>query len=461
MEKNDMKRTFVTAISGMLILSLAIASFSSIRADNPPGNLYSIYGYVTLNGNPAPAGVVEVILSIPNRDNRTDLTNDDGQYTIDLLALQGETASFTVYVYNQYIHPTNTLSFKITHPSPHGYYINLSVNATPNQDENGGGGGGGGGGDTATNQAPKADASAGEPYQGYVNQPITFDGSKSSDPDGHITTWYWTFGDGKNGTGEVTTHTYAQIGSYPVVLKVTDNKSATDTDDTTAVVTVANNPPTMPTLTGGPGVSGNKSVSYDFQAMSTDADNDTIKYIFSWGDGQTITTDFFASGIAATQSHTWSAAGRYVISVKASDNKTESATTSNAILIDAQYVGDLGYLIDTNGDGIYDQFYSNITDLTTPVELQDDGTYLINSDNDSDWDYIFDPQTKQVTTYPQEEENQILSPLMILGGILGFIAVLFLLILLLTRRKKQTPSAQEMDTTPKKSSTKSPRKPAK
>jgi PKD repeat protein len=462
MEKNDMKtkRKYITAISGLLLITLIIATFSSVQAENPPGNPYSVYGYVTLNGNPAPDGV-KVIVSIQNKADHSGLTHDKGMYTVDFDAMQGETASFTVYVYGQYVHPTNTLSLKITHPSPLNYSINLLVNATPNQDENEGGGGGGGG-DTVTNKAPIANA--GGPYQEYVNQPITFDGSKSNDSDGKIISWSWTFGDGNSGTGEVITHTYTKAESYMVVLTVTDNKGATGTDHTTADVTVPNSPPTTPTLTGGPGVSGHKNISYNFQAMSTDADNDSIKYIFSWGDGQTITTDFFASGIPATTSHMWSAAGRYVISVKASDNKTESATTSNAILIDAQYVGDLGYLIDTNGDGIYDMFYSNSTGLTTPVELQDDGTYLINSDNDSDWDDIYDPQTKQVTTYPKEEENQMLSPLMILGGILGFIAVLFLLILLLTRRKKenQTQPVQEMETTtPKKSSTKNPRKPVK
>lgn len=462
MEKNDMKtkRKYITAISGLLFISLTIATFSSVQAEKPQGNLYSVSGYVTLNGNPAPANV-KIILSITDRADHTNYTTAQSRYTVDFDALQGETAIFTVYVYNQYVHPTNTPSFKITDPSPHWYYINLSVNATQNQDENESG-------PTTpstpttppttiTNKAPIADASAGEPYQGYVNQPITFDGSKSYDPDGKIISWNWTFEDGNSGTGEVITHTYTQVGSYMVVLTVTDNKSATGTDQTTADVFVGNIPPTAPTLTGGPGNSGHKNISYNFQAMSTDADNDTIQYIFSWGDGQTITTDFYASGIPATPSHLWSAAGRYVISVKASDNKTDSGPTTLAVLIDAQYVGDLGYLIDTNGDGIYDHFYSNSTGLTTAAELQDDGTYLIDSDNNGSLDYIYDPQTKQVTTYPTEEKSQMISPLMILGGILGFIVVLFLLILLLTRSKKANPAPPEESTT-KKSSSKKPRK---
>jgi len=453
METNEMKRLCVTAISGLLLLTL-IASVTSVGADNPPGNPYTVYGYVTLNGNPAPDNV-KVIVSIQNRADHQGFTHDYGMYTVDFDATQGEIANLWVYVYDQKVQPTNNQSFQINHPTPHGYFINLSVNATPSEDDEHTQGGGGG--ETTTNQAPIADLSAGEPYQGFVNQPITFDGSKSSDPDGHLIAWDWTFGDGSSGTGEITTHTYTQVGSYPVVLTVTDNESKTDTDQTTAFITIANNPPTAPTLTGGPGVLGHKNISYDFQAVSTDADNDTVKYIFSWGDGQTSTTEFFTSGTPATQLHSWSSAGRFVISVKASDNKTESGSTTMALLIDAIYVGDLGYLIDMDGDWIYDLFYSNSTGLTTSVEHEDDGTYRIDSDNDGDWDYIYNPETKQITLYPTEEGSGMLSPLMILGGILGFIVILFLLILLLTRRKKGNPSEE---TTAKTSSAKKPRKPA-
>jgi hypothetical protein len=431
-----MKRTYIATISSLLIFFLAITAFSSIQAENPPGNPYSVSGFVTLNGQRAPAGL-KIILSIPSRADHTNITTSDGRYTVDFDAIKGNTASFTVYVYNKYVQPNDNKSFQISQSSPYFYYFNLSVNATQESNEQNNGGGGGGGETTSGNKAPIADLSAGEPYQGYINQPITFNGSKSYDPDGHIIAWNWTFGDGNYGAGEVTTHTFKEEGSYMVVLKVTDNKSAISSPDySTAIVTIPNSPPTDPVLTGGPGVNGHKNVSYDFQAVSTDADNDTIKYTFAWGDGQTSTTGFFTSGVSAAESHTWTSAGRFVISVKASDNKTESGSTTVAILIDAQYVDDLGYLIDTNGDGIYDMFYSNSTGLTTPVERQDDGTYLINSDNDSDWDYVYDPQTKQNAIYPGEESNGPLSPLMILGAILGIIIVLFLLIFVVTRKKK-------------------------
>lgn len=54
-----------------------------------------------------------------------------------------------------------------------------------------------------------------------VNPP-TFDGSASTDPDGEIKEWHWTFGDGTFGQGATTTHTYAP-GVYAWNLTVVDN----------------------------------------------------------------------------------------------------------------------------------------------------------------------------------------------------------------------------------------------
>ncbi len=58
----------------------------------------------------------------------------------------------------------------------------------------------------------------------------TFDGSGSSDSDGTITSYDWDFGDGSaHGTGAAPQHTYTGNGTYTVTLKVTDNRSGTDT----------------------------------------------------------------------------------------------------------------------------------------------------------------------------------------------------------------------------------------
>ena len=69
----------------------------------------------------------------------------------------------------------------------------------------------------------------------------TFNGSGSSDPDGTITSYAWTFGDGGSASGMTVSHAYATAGSYTVRLTVTDNLGATGS--TTVSVTVMNRPP--------------------------------------------------------------------------------------------------------------------------------------------------------------------------------------------------------------------------
>jgi PKD repeat protein len=70
----------------------------------------------------------------------------------------------------------------------------------------------------------------------------SFDASASSDPDGSISSYAWTFGDGSTGTGPIATRTYTTAGTFTVQLTVTDNAGATATTSQ----------PVSPTSGGGP-----------------------------------------------------------------------------------------------------------------------------------------------------------------------------------------------------------------
>ena len=92
------------------------------------------------------------------------------------------------------------------------------------------------------NQPPVARATA-TPSSGTAPLAVAFDGSTSSDPDGTIAGYAWTFGDAGTATGPTTSHTYLTAGNYSASLTVTDNRGATHT---TPLPIVVNPGPTAP-----------------------------------------------------------------------------------------------------------------------------------------------------------------------------------------------------------------------
>src|SRR5690606_9502066 len=55
---------------------------------------------------------------------------------------------------------------------------------------------------------------------------INFDASLSSDTDGSIVSYAWNFGDGSTASGQATSHTFSNVGTYTVRLTVTDDEGA-------------------------------------------------------------------------------------------------------------------------------------------------------------------------------------------------------------------------------------------
>jgi len=86
-----------------------------------------------------------------------------------------------------------------------------------------------------TNQPQTAVISA-NPASGTAPLAVAFNGSASSDPDGTIASYAWTFGDGGFGTGVTISHTYNAAGTFTAILTVTDNGNATSTASTVIAV---------------------------------------------------------------------------------------------------------------------------------------------------------------------------------------------------------------------------------
>jgi len=78
----------------------------------------------------------------------------------------------------------------------------------------------------------------GGPYYANIGQDIAFDASRSFDPEGIITSYYWDFGDETTDTGVAPTHAYTERGAYTITLTVTDENEQESTGETVALVDI-------------------------------------------------------------------------------------------------------------------------------------------------------------------------------------------------------------------------------
>jgi probable HAF family extracellular repeat protein len=85
------------------------------------------------------------------------------------------------------------------------------------------------------NTPPTASFTA-TPIRGLAPLTVAFNASASSDPDGSIVSYAWTFGDGATGSGSVTQHTYVTSGRFQVTLKVTDDRGGTGSATASSIV---------------------------------------------------------------------------------------------------------------------------------------------------------------------------------------------------------------------------------
>ena len=172
-------------------------------------------------------------------------------------------------------------------------------------------------------------AIAGGPYYGKVGEIITLNGSNSYDIDHYIKSFNWELGDGSIINGEIVTHIYSSAGQYKVILNVTDTKGKTSSNSTYAIIIEPNHPPSKPSISGQ--TIGFADIDYVFSIVSTDEDNDSLKYFVDWGDRTQNISGHMPSGKIFAINHSWSKPGIYCINVTAEDNETIS--TNEFIII--------------------------------------------------------------------------------------------------------------------------------
>ncbi|MBE0427110.1 MAG: PKD domain-containing protein [Nitrospirae bacterium] len=101
------------------------------------------------------------------------------------------------------------------------------------------------------------------PYNGIANNPVTFRGDASYDPDGEAITYLWDFGDGYTSTEANPAHIYTSAGRYTVTLTVTDTAGNSDTDTAIAIIINETFETIRPSDAYNPGSWINPSNGYD------------------------------------------------------------------------------------------------------------------------------------------------------------------------------------------------------
>ena len=177
------------------------------------------------------------------------------------------------------------------------------------------------------NQPPVAAASA-TPTSGTTPLAVSFTSAGSSDPDGTITTYAWTFGDGGTGSGPSASHTYTTAGTFIATLKVTDNAGATATKSLT-ITASAPAPPAAPTnLTATAGA--NRLVALRWTDASSNETGFSIERAV-----KAKTLSFTAVGSVGANVSTFSqtvTAGQWVYRVRAFNANGNSAYSNQATL---------------------------------------------------------------------------------------------------------------------------------
>ena len=177
-----------------------------------------------------------------------------------------------------------------------------------------------------SNTAPPTAAING-PFSSAEGSAVSLSGAGSTDPDGDVLSYAWTFGDGGSASGASVSHTWAQNGAYTVQLTVTDPLGLVSTTTTTA--TVSNVAPVIAAFAGATLLPGER---YSASGSFTDPGADTWSATVNYGDG-TGTSPLGLSGMTFSLAHVYTTAGTFTASVNVSDGDDVSTGSATVTVI--------------------------------------------------------------------------------------------------------------------------------
>lgn len=163
------------------------------------------------------------------------------------------------------------------------------------------------------------------PTVGLLPLEVTFNGSQSSDTDGKVVDYRWSFGDGSSASGSTlrkTSHVYQEEGTFTAMLTVLDDDMRTGT--ATVEIEVSSGIPRAvitPSATTG---MNPLTVVFD-GSDSSDFDGTLVSYVWDLGDGTTSTGE--------TVTNTYPDGGRYLVTLTVTDNDGKSNTAEVEIVV--------------------------------------------------------------------------------------------------------------------------------
>jgi PKD repeat protein len=150
---------------------------------------------------------------------------------------------------------------------------------------------------------------------------ITF-ADNSTDLDNDILTYSWDFGDNLTSNEKNPVHSYANNGSYTVILTVNDGK-ATDTKNKTIKIG------RMPLIVNFISILSNSSMLVFFSDMTKDEDGTIVEWHWDFGDGNTATTT------VPYKEHFYAQPETYNVTLTVKDDNGATASKTQQITITA------------------------------------------------------------------------------------------------------------------------------
>jgi PKD repeat protein len=144
---------------------------------------------------------------------------------------------------------------------------------------------------------------------------------ESSSPDGQVTDWLWTFGDGASSTLRTPSHKYAQKGNFAATLMVTDDNGAKASVSHTVVIhnlspsAAFNCTPTSP------------EVDTNVQFTDSSADPENLLASWHWDFGDSSTSD------VQNPNHNFTSTGNFNVTLTVTDDEGATGASSKIVSV--------------------------------------------------------------------------------------------------------------------------------